>query len=68
MIAALALPTKTHAVLTIVGEGTLLFLVSLIGAVIPWVGKPVSTKRYVVICALCTAIWVLVAAAFAIKS
>ncbi len=67
MITALALPTKAHALLTILGEGTLMFLVFLIGAVIPWIGKPISTKRYIAVCALCSAIWVLVAAAFAIR-
>jgi hypothetical protein len=67
LITALALPTKAHALLTILGEGTLLFFVLLIGAVIPWIGRPISTKRYIAICGFCTAIWVLVAAAFAVK-
>lgn len=68
MITALALlSTKVHTLLTILGEGTLLFLVLLIGAVIPWIGKPISTKRYIAICGFCTAVWVLAATAFAIK-
>ena len=67
MIAAPALPTKAHALLTILGEGALFFVLCLIGSVFPWFGKPVSTKRYLVICGLFTAIWVLVAAAFAIR-
>lgn len=67
MITTLALPSEAHALRTILGEGTLLFFVLLIGAVIPWVGKPISTRRYIAICGLCTAIWVLVASAFAIR-
>jgi hypothetical protein len=66
MITAVALP-KTHILLTIIGEGALLFLLSLIGAVIPWIGKRISTKRYIAICGICTAVWVLVAAAVAMN-
>ncbi len=66
MTALALLPARAHALLTILGEGALLFLVLLIGAVIPWIGKPISTKRYIAICALCTAAWVLVATGFAI--
>ena len=67
MIIALALPTEARAFLTILGEGTALFLVLLIGAVVPWIGKPISTKRYIVICGICTSIWILIAAAYAIR-
>jgi hypothetical protein len=67
MLAALALPTKAHALLTILGEGAVLFLVLLICSVVPWIGKPVSTKRYIAIWSLCIAILVLIGAAFAIK-
>lgn len=65
MTTALALPTKAHAVLTIFGEGTLLFLV-LVFSSTPWTGRRISTKRYIAICGVCAAIWVLIAAAFAI--
>jgi len=64
---SLALPTKAHAAVTILSEGALLLVVFLIGAVFPWIGKPISTKRYIAICSLCTAVWVLVAAAFATR-
>lgn len=67
MINALALPIKSQALFTILGEGAILFLVCLIGAVVPWIGKPISRKRYIAISALCTAAWVLVAAAFAMR-
>lgn len=68
MIAALAMPTKAHALLTILGEGTVVFLLGLIGSVYPWfLGKPVSTKRYIAIWGFCTVVWVLIAAGFAIK-
>lgn len=66
MITALAVSAKVQTLWTILGEGALLFLVSLIGLVVPWIGKPVSTKRYVALCAVSTTIWVLVAAVFAI--
>lgn len=67
MMTALALlTTEAHALLTILGEGTVLFFVLLMGAVIPWIGKPISTKRYIAICGLCAAAWVLVATGFAI--
>jgi hypothetical protein len=68
MITALALPTKVHALLTTLGEGMLLFLLCLIGSVFTRLfGKPISTKRYIAICGLCTAALVLVAAAFVIR-
>lgn len=68
MILAAALPTNVHTLLTILGAGTLTFLVLLI--VVASNGgflKPGSAKRVIAICGLCTAIWILVAAAFAIK-
>lgn len=67
MIAIPPLSTKAHALLIILGEGALLFVVSLIGAIVPWFGKPVSTKRYIALCAICITIWVLIAAGFALK-
>jgi hypothetical protein len=68
MITALApLSTKALALLSILGEGMLVFFVLLIGAVIPWIGRPISTKRYIAICGLCAAVCVLVATAFAIR-
>lgn len=67
MIPALVLPAKVHALLTILGEGALFFLLCLVGAVYPWFGKPISTKRYIAICGLFTAVFVLIAAFFAIK-
>lgn len=72
MITALVLPTKTHDLLTILGEGTLLFLVLLIEAgpclsAGTWKGRRISAKRYIAFCGLCTAILVLVAAAVVIK-
>lgn len=48
MITAPALPTEVHALLTILGEGMVVFLLGLIGSVYPWfLGKPISTKRYI---------------------
>jgi hypothetical protein len=67
MIPGPALPTKVHALLTILGEGTVFFLMCLIGAVYPWFGKPISTRRYIAISGLFTAVWVLVAAVFAVR-
>jgi len=67
MITALGLPIQSHAIFTILGECAILFVVCLIGAVVPWIGKPISTKRYIAISALCTAVWVLVAAVFAMR-
>jgi hypothetical protein len=71
MVAALALPTTAHALLTILGEGTLCFLLLLLGAGKAsrgaWGGRRVSTKNYIVVGGLCTAILVLVAAAVVIK-
>lgn len=68
MIAALALPSKAHDLLTILSEGMLIFLLCLIGSMYPWLfGRPISTKRYLAICGLFTAIWVLVGAFFATK-
>jgi hypothetical protein len=67
MISALALLIQSHALFTILGEGAILFAVFMIGAVVPWIGKPISTKRYIAISALCITAWVLVAAAFAVK-
>lgn len=60
MVIALALPTKIHALFTTLGLGTLLFLVLLI--VVGLNGgfaKPISRKRDIAICALCTAIVIL---------
>ena len=71
MITALILPTKAHVLLNVLGAGTLLFLVLLLGAGKAsrgsWDGRRVSTKRYIAVCSLCSAILVLVAAAFVIK-
>lgn len=67
MITALALPAKVHALLAILGEGALFFLLCLVGAVYPWFGKPISTKRYLAICGLFTVALVLIAAVFAVK-
>lgn len=68
MIIALAVPTNVHALLTILGVGTLTFLVLLIlVASNGGFAKPTSRKRVIAICGLCSAIWILVAAAFAIK-
>ena len=67
MITALALPIHSQALFTILGEGAILFVVFMIGAVVPWIGKPISTKRYIAISALCTAAWVLVATVFAMR-
>jgi hypothetical protein len=64
---ALALPTKIHAFVTLLAEGALLFLVLLIGAVVPWIGKPISTRRYIAICGFFTALWIVVAAIFVIR-
>lgn len=64
---ALALPVKPHALVTPLAEGALLFLVLLIGAVVPWIGKPISTRRYIAICGVFTALWIIVAAVFVIK-
>ncbi len=68
MTVALVEPTKLKACLTILGEGTLFFVALMIGAVIPWFGKPVSTKRYVAICGLLTVIFVVIALTFAIRA
>jgi len=66
VITTLALPIKVHALLTILGEGALFFVLCLIGAVYPWFGKRISTKRYIAVCGLFTAVWVLIAI-FAIR-
>lgn len=67
MTVALVEPTKLKACWTILGEGALLFVVLMIGAIIPWFGKPITTKRYVAICAVCTVVWVLIAITFAVR-
>jgi hypothetical protein len=72
MITALALPTKAHVLLTILGECTLLFLVLLLGAGKAsrgaWDGRRVSLKRYIAVGCLFSAIlFVVAAAAFLIK-
>ena len=67
LMTALALPTKAHALLTLLGEGTLLFLAFLLSAGRTtrgaWDSGRISTKRYIAFCGLFTAILVLVAAA-----
>lgn len=67
MIAALAKPSTAHAVLTLLGEGTLLFLAFLLSAGrttrSSWDSGRISTKRYITFCGLFIAILVLVAAA-----
>lgn len=63
MITALVLPTKVHALLSLLGAGTLTFLVLLV-VVAANGGFDVapSRKRLIALCALCTAVGVLVAA------
>jgi hypothetical protein len=71
MTTTLALSTEAHALLTILCEGMLGFLVLLLGAGKAsrgsWDGRRISTKRYITVCGLCMAILVAVAAAFVIK-
>lgn len=55
MIIALALPNKTHALSTILGEGTLLFLVLLIEAgpclsAGTWKGRRISAIEILPVC------------------
>lgn len=72
MIAAPALATQVHALLTILGVGALEFLGLLLGAgpclsAGTWKGKRISAKLYIAFCGLCTAVVVLVAAAIVIR-
>ncbi len=67
MTLALVEPTKLKVCLTILGEGALFFVVLMIGTIIPWFGKPISTKRYIAICGF-TVILVAIALTFAIRA
>lgn len=70
MLAALVLTSKAHDLLTLLGEGTLVFLALLLSAGMAsrgsWDSGRVSTKRYIAFCGLCTGIVVLLVAAIVI--
>lgn len=53
--------------LTIVGEGILLFIVLAMQLVFPWIGKPVSKKRWLLLSAVCATMAVVIASAFALR-
>lgn len=65
MVSASAL--SAHSLMTILGEGVLLFAVSLVGLVVPWFGKPVSRKTYLLLNGAMVTIWMLIAAVFALR-
>jgi len=61
MISALAFSGGAKTLLTILGEGTLIFIVLALQVVFPWLGRPVSTKRWILFSAVCAAVAVIVA-------